>query len=157
MRARARCLCLYLHYHLFPGSLFVRVRTRCSYEFARCSYEFAYAVRALFVRCSYAVRTSSHERELTRELRSAPLWLHFSKILKFLVSLRNWGQFFWEPLRNFFFRVQSPFHDVVAAPDRPVGIVIVWRGLRAPYCTNTMISVHSLRVRSLPVSARLSW
>ena len=44
--------------------------------------------------------------------------------------------------------MQSPFHDVVAAPDRPVGIVIVWRGLRAPYCTNTMLSMHSLRVRS---------
>ena len=58
---------------------------------------------------------------------------------------------------EFFFRVQSPFHDVVAAPDRPVGIVIVWRGLRAPYCTNTMLSMHSLRVRSFPVSARLSW
>ena len=81
-----------------------------------------------------------------------PNWGH-----PFLVSLRNWGQFFREPLRNFFFRVQSPFHDVVAAPDRPVGIVIVWRGLRAPYCTNTMLSMHSLRVRSFPVSARLSW
>ena len=45
---------------LIPGSLFVRVRTRCSYEFTRCSYEFAYAVRALFVRCSYAVRTSAN-------------------------------------------------------------------------------------------------
>ena len=58
-----------LYHYLFPArcSLFVRVRTRCSYEFA-------YAVRALFVRCSYAVRTSSHERELTRELRDAPLW-----------------------------------------------------------------------------------
>ena len=68
-------------------SLFVRVRTRCSYAvrtllvrcsyavrtlLARCSYEFAYAVRCsrvvrtLFVRCSY-------ERELTRELRDAPV------------------------------------------------------------------------------------
>jgi hypothetical protein len=52
---------------------------------------------------------------------------------------------------------REPFHDVVAAPDRPVSIVIVCRGLRAPYCTNTMLSVPSLRVRSLPVSARLSW
>ena len=53
-------------YWLIPGSLFVRVRTRCSYAaralFVRCSR----VVRALFVRCSY-------ERELTRELRDAPV------------------------------------------------------------------------------------
>ena len=47
------------YYNLFP---------------ARCSYEFALVVRTLFVRCSYAARTSSHERELTRELRDAPVW-----------------------------------------------------------------------------------
>ena len=53
-----------LYYNLFP--------VRCSYDFAlvvrtllvRCSYEFA----SLFVRCSY-------ERELTRELRDAPVCL----------------------------------------------------------------------------------
>ena len=46
-----------------------------------CAYSITYSplvVRtsshSLFVRCSYAVRTSSHERELTRELRGAPLW-----------------------------------------------------------------------------------
>ena len=43
-------------------ALFVRVRVRCSR-----------VVRTLLVRCSYAARTSSHERELTRELRDAPL------------------------------------------------------------------------------------
>ena len=48
---------------LISGSLFVRVRTRSSY-----------AARTLLARCSYASRTSSHERELTREQRDAPLW-----------------------------------------------------------------------------------
>ena len=48
-------------------SLFVRVRTRCSYEFARCSYEFAYAARALFVRCSYEfARARTHPRTTRR-------------------------------------------------------------------------------------------
>ena len=81
---------------LIPGPLFVRVRTRCSYEFAlvvrtlfaRCSYEFAYAARALFVRCSYAARTSSHERELTRELRGAPLC---GEVYGRVVGTRNQG------------------------------------------------------------------
>ena len=72
MRARARAYTITysrLVVRTSSHSLFVRVRTRCSYEFARCSYEFAYAVRALFVRCSY-------ERELTRELRDAPLCVY---------------------------------------------------------------------------------
>ena len=54
-------------------------------------------------------------------------------------------------------RVHSPFHHVVAAPDGPVSIVIVGPDLRAPYCTNTIFSVLSLRVRSLPVWERLPW
>ena len=51
-------------YGLIPGSLFVRVRTR---------------FRTLFVRCSY-------ERELTRELRGAPLC---ADLLASLCSRRN--------------------------------------------------------------------
>ena len=51
-------------------ALFVRVRVRCSR-----------VVRTLFVRCSYAVRTSSHERELTRELRDAPVWLYMDMLV----------------------------------------------------------------------------
>ena len=62
---------------------------RCSYESALVVRTSSRVVRALFVRCSrvvrtllvrvrvrcsYAVRTSSHERELTRELRDAPVW-----------------------------------------------------------------------------------
>ena len=43
--------------------MFVRVRAL----FVRCSYAVRVVVRTLFVRCSY-------ERELTRELRDAPVW-----------------------------------------------------------------------------------
>ncbi len=76
--ARARCPCLHLClcYKLIPGSRLVvhtsshSLFVRCSYAiralFVRCSYECAYAVRALFVRCSY-------EFALTRELRDAPV------------------------------------------------------------------------------------
>ena len=68
--ARAR-----LYYNLFPA--------RCSYEYelALVVRTSSRVVRTLFVRCSYAVRTlfaslfvrCSYERELTRELRSAPV------------------------------------------------------------------------------------
>ena len=54
-----------------------------------------------------------------------------------------------------FFRVQSPF-DVVAAFRSSGRHCDRWAGPQALYCTNTMVSVHSLRVRSLPVSVRLS-
>ena len=52
--------------------MFVRVRTRCSYEFARCSY----AVRTLFVRVRVVVRTlfvraRTHPRT-TRRARLRP-------------------------------------------------------------------------------------
>ena len=62
-----------LYYNLFP--------VRCSYEFALVVRTSSRVVRTLFVRCSYAVRVvvrtlfvrCSYERELTRELRDAPL------------------------------------------------------------------------------------
>ena len=44
--------------------------------------------------------------------------------------------------------MQSPFYDAVAAPDRPVGIVIVARGLRAAYCTST---IHTVIARNKPL------
>ena len=66
MRARARCLCLYLHYHLFPGSLFVRVRTRCSYAlrtlFVRVRVRCSRVVRTLFVRARTHPRTTRRAR-----------------------------------------------------------------------------------------------
>ena len=66
MRAR-------LYYNLFPA--------RCSYEFALVVRTSSRVVRTLFVRvrvrCSRVVRTlfvrCSYERELTRELRDAPV------------------------------------------------------------------------------------
>jgi hypothetical protein len=70
--ARARCL----QCNLYPGSsLFVQVRSTTSSHsfFVRCSYEFASCSCTLLARCSYAARGGSYERELTRELRGAPV------------------------------------------------------------------------------------
>ena len=60
-----------LIYNLFP--------VRCSYEFALVVRTSSRVVRTLFVRVRVVVRTlfvrCSYERELTRELRGAPLWV----------------------------------------------------------------------------------
>ena len=50
------------------------VRTISHSLFVRCSCVVRTLLVRVRVRCSRVVRTSSHERELTRELRSAPVW-----------------------------------------------------------------------------------